>query len=162
MRQQLGVGVMIKMLRGTLTNVDLNVEFTGQKVTALVLDNETQLRITFESGRTVTIWDDGQSCCEHRYMSTDDDLSQFVGAAFLGHEVRAAPDQEDEYGEVSECQFLVILTDRGNIVFANHNEHNGYYGGFVLTATVDTPEIVVQHGTGTAAALNMLGAADEQ
>jgi hypothetical protein len=140
--RQLGFGVMLKMLGGTSTNVNLNEEFTGQKMTAIVLDKEhDQLRITFESGRTVTIWDDGQSCCEHRYMSTDDDLSQFVGTTFLGHEVRDAPNMDDGYEE-HEVQFLVVLTDRGNISFANHNEHNGYYGGFALTATVDLPRTV--------------------
>jgi hypothetical protein len=117
----------------------LNGEFIRQKMTALVLDKENnQLRITFESGRTVTIYDDEQRCCEYRYMSTDDDLSQFVGATFLGYEVRDAPNIDDDCEE-HEVQFLVILTDRGNISFANHNEHNGYYGGFKLIAIVDQP-----------------------
>lgn len=86
--------------------------------------------------------DEGQSCCENRYMRTDDDLSLFVGATLVGGEIREGPNTEDEDG-VHEVEFLVLKTDRGDITFSNHNEHSGYYGGF----SVDIKQLCPwQHG----------------
>lgn len=36
-----------------------------------------------------------------------------------------------------ECQFIEIQTDKGFLVIANYNDHNGYYGGFDLAITKD-------------------------
>lgn len=105
----------------------------GQTISEIVLvKGNNELRITFDSGVEVRAWDGGQCCCEHRYMTTDDDLSEYKGATFLGMELRDAPDIDEGYGIHHEVQFLVVKTDRGNVSFANHNEHNGYYGGFSL------------------------------
>lgn len=104
----------------------------GQKMSEMVLDKANdKLRIKFLDGTTAKVWDDGQCCCESRYMTTDDDLAEYAGATFLGMEVRDAPDEHTDYGD-HEVQFLVVKTDRGNVSFANHNEHNGYYGGIYL------------------------------
>lgn len=90
----------------------------------------SSLTILFEDGTGLVFLDDGQSCCENRYMSVDgDDLSEFVGAKYVEAFVRDAPDIEDECG-VHEVQFLEIRTSKGSITVSNHNEHNGYYGGF--------------------------------
>ena len=78
--------------------------------------------------------DEGQSCCENRYMSTDDDLSDFIGGTLLDAEIKAAPDETDEWGQVHEVQFLEVRTSKGSFTMASHNEHNGYYGGFYLVA----------------------------
>jgi hypothetical protein len=67
-------------------------------------------------------------------MSTDDDLSAFIGAALREVELRDGPKSRGEDGDVHEQQFLVVMTDRGAFTIANHNDHNGYYGGFVLKA----------------------------
>ena len=40
----------------------------------------------------------------------------------------------DDIGEKHEVQFLEIKTDRGVLTMANHNEHNGWYGGFWIVA----------------------------
>ena len=134
---QLGIGVMLSILGGSPTRCDVNKEFGGKQIASIVLDND-ELSISFEGGSSVRIFDDGQSCCEHRYMQTDDDLPAYVGRTFLRAEVRDAPNEPYEYGD-HEVQFLVIVTDRGNISFANHNEHNGYYGGFSMVAVADFP-----------------------
>jgi hypothetical protein len=35
---------------------------------------------------------------------------------------------------VHETQFLIVDTTKGSFTIVNHNEHNGYYGGFGLVA----------------------------
>lgn len=111
----------------------------GRRIERIAIE-ENELLITLPHG-VLGLFDDGQSCCERRYMRTDDDLPYFVGARFLGAEVATAaevPRDEDSYGE-HEIQFLRILTSRGVITIANHNEHNGYYGGFSLVAVRRDP-----------------------
>ncbi len=77
------------------------------------------------------IYDDGQSCCENRYMRTDDDLSSYVGSKLLGAEIKDAPNISEEYG-YHEIQFLEVQTDCGTFTMTSHNEHNGDYGGFLI------------------------------
>jgi hypothetical protein len=114
----------------------LDTEHIGKTIEGLSLGvdsppGHTRLTLSLSGGVSLIFYDDGQDCCEHRYMNTDDDLSQYVGARFLGAELREYKgDVGDDRHDVLECQFLAILTDRGNITVANYNEHNGYYGGF--------------------------------
>lgn len=89
-----------------------------------------ELRIQFADGSLIRIMDDGQDCCEKRYMVCDDDLPSFVNSELRGVEINDAPEIPDGDGEVHEVQFLVIHTSKGDITCSNHNEHNGYYGGF--------------------------------
>lgn len=94
-----------------------------------------QLLFSFVGGGGLSLRDEGRSCCESRYMTTDDDLTHFVGAEFRGAEVRDGPDVEDEYG-AHEQSFLIVTTSEGSFTVVTHNEHNGYYGGFWLVAEV--------------------------
>jgi hypothetical protein len=89
------------------------------------------LVLRFTDGTGIAFSDSGQSCCEDRYMTCDDDLPTFDGAKYVGAEVAGAPDVDDDCG-VHEVQFLRIHTDRGDIVAQTHNRHNGYYGGFAV------------------------------
>lgn len=87
--------------------------------------------IHFTDNTAMQVRDDGQSCCERRYMRTDDELGSVVGGVFLGVEIRDVPRVDrDAACEAHEVQFFVVRTDRGNLVFSSHNEHNGWYGGF--------------------------------
>jgi hypothetical protein len=70
-------------------------------------------------------------------MTTDDNLDLYVGARYLGYEVKDGPDQDVVY-DIHEIQFLDIRTDQGVFQLANHNEHNGYYGGFDLAVSVSS------------------------
>ena len=108
----------------------------GKRITALVLDDK-ELKIELEDKTRLVLFDDGQSCCEHRYMVTADDLKQFVGAQLLGAEIKSAPGIEDPHGDVHEIEFLDITTSKGVFQVANHNEHNGYYGGFYLRCRLE-------------------------
>jgi hypothetical protein len=96
------------------------------------------LCIKLRNGAVLSISDQGQDCCEHRYMSTDDDFADYVGATLLSVEVRAGGNIPNEY-EYHETQFLVVTTSKGVFTMVNHNEHNGYYGGFWVRASMSPP-----------------------
>lgn len=136
-----GLGVMLKTLGGS------EAESTVSAIKAVIgkLIKKVELRdnsavLTFEDGDVLTVLDDGQSCCEHRYMVCDDKLDEFKGAKLVDVTVKDAPDAPDieDSDEAHEVQFLEFSTDRGAIQFANHNEHNGYYGGFYIVARRST------------------------
>ena len=131
-----GIGVLLHRMGGNEESVNAFRSAIGKTITLIVLGDDDVIRISFNDGTKIKLADEGQSCCESRYMRTDDDLSQFVGAKLNSGELRQAPDVEDEYGS-HEVQFLVLITDRGNITFSSHNEHNGYYGGFWIVASKD-------------------------
>ena len=116
------------------------LQLTNNKIiTALSLDPEKgdggALVFTFKDGTKLEIADDARSCCENRYMHTDDDLPYFVGATLIDMAVLYGPDIET-YLEVHEVAFLHVSTSKGHFVMNTHNEHNGYYGGFMLRAAV--------------------------
>ncbi len=109
----------------------------GKTITAVLLDDEESvLHMLFSDGYKISIRDDGQICCELRYMHTDDNLGDYVGAQLLGAEVKDAPDVGDDAGCVHDVQFLEIQTSKGVFTMSNHNENNGYYGGFCLVVEV--------------------------
>jgi hypothetical protein len=112
-------------------------QFIGEVIKNVWLDEDlNELFLEFDNGNKLELSDQGQSCCETRYMRTDDNLNDYIGAKFLGLEVKDAPEVEDDYG-THEVQFLEIQTSKGVFTMANHNEHNGYYGGFLLCVHCD-------------------------
>lgn len=130
----LGLGVMINLLCGNEDTVNALKTSIGKRIEKLQLQDNV-LRLHFKDGAILSIEDAGQSCCEHRYMSTGDDLSTFADSDFMNAEIAQGPDEPDQYGE-HEVQFLNITTSKGVAQFANHNEHNGYYGGFSIRASL--------------------------
>lgn len=143
-----GLGALIHMLGGGSRNsVD---QFYGRKIVSAELkkgdDSASQwdargkdaLLLTFEDGQRIAISDDDQSCCESRYMTTDDDLAKIVGGKLARIDVKEGEGKkDDDYGE-HEIAFLEIGTDECFVTVATHNEHNGYYGGFGLTIDLVT------------------------
>jgi len=122
----LGLGVIIHHLSGGAENsAD---KYYGRKIKGAEFGDD-KLKITFDDGVQISIFDGGQSCCENRYMNTSDDVKWLVGKTLTGLTLKDAPDENGDY-DVHEVQFLEVMTDHGCIIFANHNEHNGYYGGF--------------------------------
>jgi hypothetical protein len=121
---------MIKSMVGDRGAEHLLAAF-GKKLTSIECENALLLR--FEDGTGIMLVDEGQSCCESRYMSTDDDLNYFVGAELTGAELADGPDEGGE-DDCHETQFLKITTSKGVFTMVNHNEHNGYYGGFWIWA----------------------------
>lgn len=135
-----GMGVMLHMIFDDGKETAAAIAATvGKRIALIRLDRsqeqwpEDNLIFRFEDGSGVRIYDDGQSCCERRYMTTDDDLQAFVGAKFIGAAEQAAANQPDDWGE-HEVAFLIVTTSLGAFTVETHNEHNGYYGGFWLVA----------------------------
>lgn len=133
---QIGMGVILGMLDGNPESVAAFTGALGKTIAALRLGDDDALHFEFADGSKIKFSDEGQSCCEHRYMRTDDSLGDYVGAKLTGAEIKEAPNQPDEYGE-HEVQFLEVQTDKGVFTMASHNEHNGYYGGFYIVAAVE-------------------------
>jgi hypothetical protein len=125
--EQMGIGAMLYALKGGSEHS--GPEYYGQKILAADMSEE-KLVLTLSGGKKIRIWDDGQSCCEHRYMTTDDDVQSLVGHKLVRIEAKDGPDVEN--GEDHETCFIEIGTDDGFITITNHNVHNGYYGGFGL------------------------------
>lgn len=130
-----GIGVMLnKMFSDEAWRAAR--EALGRPISSLRLDDDDELVIRLEGTkavRTLKLWDGGQSCCERRYLRTDDDLQAHVGAILKDIEVKEAKDSvSGDYGEEHEVQFLEITTSKGCFQIVAHNQHNGYYGGFSL------------------------------
>lgn len=92
------------------------------------------LGLTFDDGITLLIYDDGQMCCENRYMQVDDNVNDLFGHKLVAIETNEAKSDDAEAGlsEYHQICFLDIKTDGGMISMSFHNEHNGYYSGFML------------------------------
>lgn len=131
--KHLGMGVMINALLGQ-NGAELLEAALGKEITKAGLDpDDDAFLMRFADGTGVRLKDDGQSCCEHRYMVCDDDPNRLVGGTLQKVEVVDGPDgEDDEWGNVHEIQFLNITASTGMIQLATHNEHNGYYGGFSI------------------------------
>lgn len=118
----------------------------GKKIRELSIV-ENRLAFIFDDESTLSIFDARQACCERRYMSTDDELSWYVGAILLDAEVRDGPTQQqrDEFGyDNIESQFLIVTTSKGQSTIVNYNEHNGFYGGFLIDAVAVVNNSVVR------------------
>ncbi len=128
------LGVLIASLGGNEKTVDTVKSAIGKTIQKVWLDEEKDMLIFhFSDGTGMYLFDDGQSCCESRYMRTDDDLKAYSGARLLDLELKDGPslaDPKDIWDENHDTQFLDIITDKGTFQMVNHNEHNGYYGGF--------------------------------
>ena len=107
----------------------------GGKISGIEFD-EDYLTICIDGNYELTIADEGQQCCENRYMTTDDDLSYYVGSIFM--DANVSEETSDDYDH--DAQFLTITTSKGTFTIETHNEHNGYYGGFDIRASGEHKE----------------------
>jgi hypothetical protein len=130
---KLGLGVMLNLMAGNENTINTLNDFTGKIIRKIEIVDD-RLKFSFVGGSQMVMYDDGQSCCERRYMHTDDDLSYFVDTPFLDAELRNGPDEDKGWEGVKESQFLIITTGKGQFTVVNYNEHNGYYGGFSVVA----------------------------
>lgn len=129
----LGVGVMLGMFSDGGKTSEAVTKSVGKVISDIKLVNEFNLELTFVDNTTLRLWDNGQSCCEHRYMVAEDDLSYFIGSSFMTVEVVSANGIAESYNE-HEIQFLNVTTSKGVFQMSSHNVHNGYYGGFNIVA----------------------------
>ena len=128
----LGMRAMLAILAGG-SNRDAS-EYYGQNIEAVEMKDE-RLVLLLSNGKKISIFDNGQDCCESRYMTTDDDIQSLVGASLVRIESKPGPETVGEDDNAHEIVFVEVGTDKGFITIVNHNEHNGYYGGFALTIT---------------------------
>jgi hypothetical protein len=128
------MGVMINMLFGDGETQEAMTKAIGHTISGVKLEND-EILVGLNNGSTLRVSDQGQSCCESRYITTDADLPSYVGRRIVGFELRDMPDVNDS-SEHHEVQAFVIRTDEGNIDFVTHVEHNGYYGGFSISASL--------------------------
>jgi hypothetical protein len=83
----------------------------------------------------ISIEDRGQNCCEHRYVTTDDDVKALIGRRLTHIEPKPVPTDappQDDYSDVHEICFVEVQAEDQCVTLVTHNEHNGYYGGFDL------------------------------
>ncbi len=128
---QLGFSVMLKQMCSNKETVEAYKKMLNKTIEKIEI-KDNHLYITFKEDYKVDIFDDGQSCCEHRYMVCDNDLKSFIGDTLIDIDLKSTEAKEEDYSAVHEIEFLEIKTNKGTISIANHNEHNGYYGGFAL------------------------------
>ena len=144
---QLGFGVMTFQLFGSSEGYE---KYVGRRIVEASLvkagdkpscgEAGDELRLKFEDGVEISLRDEGQSCCESRYVTCDDDLSKIVGGKLVKIEAKDAPNGESGYGEHEQC-FIEVSTDECFVTLCTHNEHNGYYGGFALAIQELSPDV---------------------
>jgi hypothetical protein len=131
---QLDIGVMINRLCGNRREIDDYNKAVGRKIARAEVKDDI-LTLAFTDGSSYALRDDRQSCCEYRYMVCDDDLTKFTNTNLMGITVEDGPDGDGDGVHEHEVQFLHVKTGKGSFTVSNHNEHNGYYGGFSPTGT---------------------------
>lgn len=144
---QVGMGVMINMLTmGDAPQPDPLEKVKGKRIFGLTIDPEGNggdgaLIFVFDDGWRLEVTDRGRSCCEGRYITCDDNLEAFEGAILEEITTECVdPIIDSEWGDCHEIRMLLVHTNLGILTLATHNEHNGYYGGFWLSAEVLPPD----------------------
>lgn len=75
---------------------------------------ENKMVITFDNGDALAVYDDGQQCCERRYMVANEDMSFYPGAEFYDLDVRDAVISTLSDGDILELQFMIVSTSFGS------------------------------------------------
>lgn len=81
--------------------------------------------------------DNGQNCCENwGYITSEDDVQDFVGATLLGISVvddacKVYDVLQNDYKEAA-AMFVNLDTSKGLLQLVLYNEHNGYYSHAVV------------------------------
>jgi hypothetical protein len=137
----LGIGAMLNRLGGYSSQNPS--DYYGRVIMRAEMGRRggesSSVDIVFEDGSAIYLYDTARSCCESRWMETDDDLSELSGEELTGIDIRTVPDKDGADG-VLECQFLLIHTNRSTATIKSYNEHNGYYGGIDLAVSEFNPE----------------------
>lgn len=130
---QLELEVTLGLISRHESSVRAFANSVGKTISEIeIMDNE--LLFLFSDGSKIKLFDGWQSCCEHRYMDTDDSLDDFVGSTLQGATVQAGPTDQKSSTRVDESAFLIVSTSKGQFTMVNYNEHNGNYGGFSIRA----------------------------
>lgn len=133
----------------------LSKKYMEKKITDVDF-NEHRLVIILENKTKLKIWDDGQNCCEKRYMTCDDNIEDLIGRKLTKILIKKIEDSDDKENVTAqffvnnvyawggeeewehEIAFVEICTDKNSIILQAHNVHNGYHvcapytGSFLL------------------------------
>ena len=83
-----------------------------------------------------------QGCCERfGYLSSEDDLDEFLGATILDvartDTSLCTKKLKDDELYVEDCMFVTFKTNKGDFQLVVYNQHNGYYGHPVVFVSGD-------------------------
>lgn len=109
---------MSKIISITETSFGKGDEYSGF---VLLLDDDSTVRMGIENS---------QCCCENwGYLTSQDDLTDFIGAMFISVAVTDAELKHYDVASVYDgaAMFINVETSRGCLQFVAYNEHNGYY-----------------------------------
>lgn len=112
---------------------------TIEKIEEVVTyENEGYLIETDKAKYTVYVGGEkeGQCCESWGYMSTDDNLDEYIGAELLSIEevdddyaTKQIRERDGKYiDEGGDTCFVRVNTSKGMFTLAVYNAHNGYYG----------------------------------
>lgn len=108
-------------------------KFLGKTISSVSL-TDNKVKFIFTDNTIMLLCDTDQQCCENRYFTTDDDLSEYSDSVLYNVIIKDCIYKNEYYPEEDnsnrDVQFLEVITNHGSITFASHNEHNGYYSGF--------------------------------
>lgn len=107
--------------------------FTDCYVEMVELGDVT-LTLGYSNGKRLLLENTVNYCCEHRYITCDDDLSNLRGQQVVSIEVTGVEDCQDGRSAEHEVAFVKIQFTRECITLASHNRHSGSYSGFHLQA----------------------------
>jgi hypothetical protein len=86
----IGMGAMLHYLGGG--SPESPDKYINKEIKDIVFDDPNNtLQIDFTDDVSISIWDGGQSCCESRYMTCDDDVKSIIGGKLLGIEEKSEP-----------------------------------------------------------------------
>ena len=107
----------------------------GKTITSVSLKDDL-LKMSFDDNTEMVLWDDTLGCCEVRHTSSDDELTYYVGSKLLGIEIADVRNGQPGSQGQMDILFLNVTTSKGVFTLQNHNDHNGYYGGFTVVFRV--------------------------
>lgn len=115
-------GVMIEYLSGNYGSVAAFIGAMNKTITELTLGDDDALHFTFDDGSKIKLFDAMQKCCETRYMRTDDNLADYIGAQLLDAEIKHGPTEAWKDDGAHEVAFLEVRTSKGCFTMSSHNE----------------------------------------
>lgn len=129
-----------------------------RKIEELSLNaDDSILSFKLDGGVVFEVYQSLQECCEVRWMHTDDELDDFLGARLLDFDIRTGgvsectpeemnskPSWYDPYAHTeayyTESEFLIVKTTAGEFTVVSYNSHNGYYSGFYISCRITDGE----------------------
>lgn len=121
----------------------ISISDSGFSYKGVYLDKQTYdgYKLTLDDGKKILVGvDDNSSCCENwGYVSSEDNLQDFIGASVISVDVVDSALNVKAQVEIYEgsAMFVNINTDRGLFQLVVYNAHNGYYSHDAVLVVAD-------------------------